>query len=127
MLRSYEVEITTAADGSATDYAGLKITGKVVAIKYAYGTLAATADFVITGATSGSPILTLTDVAQANTWWFPRILATQHNDGSAFTDASGGPPLVFAERIKIVTAQGGNAATGAMTFYVEDDTFVEAV
>ncbi len=125
MLRSFEVEITTAADGSATDYsASRKITGKVVGIKYEYGTLAATSDFTITGETSTSPILTIADVAQANTFWIPRVLPHQHNDGSAFTDAAGDAPHVFGERIKIVTAQGGNATTGKMTFYVEDDTFV---
>ncbi len=125
MLRKIEVEITTAADGSATDYGGLKLTGKVVGIGYAFGDLANTADFVITGETSGSPILTIANVAAANTFWIPRVLANQHNDGSAFTDAASDAPRVFAERIKIVTAQGGNAKTGTMTFYVEDDTFIE--
>jgi len=122
MLRSVDVEITTAADGSATDYTGGPLTGRVVGIKYAYGTLAATTDLVITGETSLSPIITLTDLAQANVHIIPRVLPSQHNDGSAFTDAAGDAPLVYNEKIKIVTAQGGNAATGTVTFYIEDDT-----
>jgi hypothetical protein len=127
-LRSFEVEITTAADGSATDYAGQTngITGKVVGIKYAFGDLANTADFTITGETSTSPILTIADVAAANTFWLPRILPHEHADGSAFTDSSGDAPRVFNERIKIVTAQGGNAKTGTMTFYIEDEVFAGA-
>jgi len=124
MLRSIAVEITTAADGSATDYGGLKVTGKVVGIGYAFGDLAATVDFTITGETSGSPILTIADVAQATTFLNPRLLPNKHTDGAAFTDAAGEAPRVFAERIKIVTAQGGDKKTGTLTFYIEDDTFV---
>jgi len=128
MLRSVAIEITTAADGSATDYsASRKLTGKVVGIKYAFGDLAATVDFTITGETSTSPILTIADVAAANTFWIPRVLPHQHNDGSAFTDAATDAPRLFNERIKIVTAQGGNVKTGTLTFYIEDDTFVEAI
>lgn len=122
MLSSIEVSITTDAGGDAVDYAGVTISGRVVGIKYEYGTLAATSDFVIIGETSLSPILTISDVAQANTFWTPRVLGNKHTDGSAFTD-SGVRPTVYGERIKITTAQGGNAATGTMTFYIEDDNF----
>jgi hypothetical protein len=125
MLRSFEVEITTAADGSATDYAGSVISGEVVGIGYAYGTLAATADFTITGETSGAPIMTIANVAQANTFWTPRVLPNKHTDGAAYTDGVGPAPMVYGERIKIVTAQGGNATTGTMTFYVRDDSYFE--
>ena len=125
MLRSFEVEITTAADGSATDYsASRKITGKVVGIKYEFGDLANTVDFTITGETSTSPILTYADVPAADAFWIPRVLPHKHTDGAAFTDAAGDAPRVFNERIKIVTAQGGDTKTGTMTFYIEDDTFV---
>lgn len=127
MLRSFSVEITTAGDESATDYsASRKLTGKVVGIKYEFGDLANTVDFTITGETSTSPILAIANVAAADTFWIPRVLPHQHNDGSAFTDATGDAPRVFNERIKIVTAQGGDTKTGTMTFYLEDDTFVEA-
>ena len=125
MLRSFSVEITTAADGSATDYsASRKLSGKVVGIKYAFGDLANTADFVITGETSLSPILTIANVAAADTFWNPRLLPNKHTDGAAFTDEAGDAPRVYGERIKIVTAQGGNAKTGTMTFYIEDDKLI---
>ncbi len=126
MLRSFEVEITTASGGTATDYTACrKVTGKVVGIKYAFGDLDAGADFTITGETSTSPIFSITDAGAANNFWNPRLLPNQHNDGTTFTDAAGGAPRVFNERIKIVTAQGGNVKTGTMTFYVEDDNFIE--
>ena len=124
MLRAIPVEITTATDGSATDYTSCNVTGRVVGIKYAYGTLAATTDLTITGETSLSPILTVTDLAQANVHLCVRTLPVQNNDGSAFTDATGDAPLVYNERIKIVTAQGGDTKTGTVTFYLEDENFV---
>ena len=112
MLRSFTVTILTDASGDAEDYsASRKLTGKVV---------------TITGETSGSPIFTIIDVGAAVTFWIPRVLPHQHNDGSAFTDAAGEAPRVFNERIKIVTSDGGNADTGVLTFYMEDDTFIEA-
>lgn len=126
MLRSFEIEITTAADGSATAYsASASIAGKVVGIKYEFGDLANTADFTITGETSTSPIMTIANVAAADTFWTPRILPNKNSDGAAYTDGVGPAPLLFGERIKVVTAQGGNAKTGTMTFYVEDDNWFE--
>ena len=125
MLRSFEVEITTDASEDATDYsASRKITGKVVGIKYEFGDLANTADFVITGETSLSPILTYANVPAADAFWNPRLLANVHTTGATFTDAASEAPRVFGERIKIVTDEGGASKTGTMTFYVEDDTFI---
>ena len=122
MIHAHEVVIDTAADGSATDYsASRRITGRVVGIKYAFGDLANTVDFTITGETSTAPILTIANVAAANTFWFPRLLPHKHTDGAAFTDAAAEAPWLFRERIKIVTAQGGNAKQGTLTFYVEEE------
>ena len=123
MLHSYEVALVCDASGDAVDYAGTKITGRVVGIKYEYGTLAATTDLVITGETSLSPILTIANLAQANTFLNPRLLPNKHTDGTAFTDAAAEAPCVYGERIKIVTDEGGNLGAGTITFYVEEDTF----
>ena len=113
--------VTVAAGGTATVYVESRISGKIHAIQYEFGDLAATVDFTITGETTGLPLLTIADVAQADAVWHPRILANKHTDGSAFTDAVGEPPRVFNERIKIAVAGGGNATTGYLTFYVEDE------
>ena len=124
MLRSFEVAITTIGDQTGTNYGGQAISGEVVGIKYEFGTLANTADFDITGETSGSLILNIDNVAAADTFWVPRVLGNKHTDGSAFTD-SGVCPRLYGERVKIVTAQGGASKTGTMTFYVKDDSFFE--
>ena len=126
MLHSHEVAILADASGDAVDYTACrKITGKVVAIKYEFGTLTAGTDFVIIGETSTSPIFTIANVGAADNFWNPRLLPNQHNDGSAFTDAAGDAPRVFNERIQITTDEGGAAGAGTLTFYVEDDNFVE--
>ena len=124
MLHSYEVAIDCDGSGDAIDYAGGTITGKVVGIKYTYGTLAAGTDLVITGETSTAPIFTIADAGAANNFWWPRLLPNKHTDGAAFTDATGGAPYVFAERIKIVTDEGGNLGAGTITFYVKSDEFI---
>ena len=127
MLRSFEVPVTITIMGSGTGYAGTKVTGKVVAVKYGYVNFAAGADLAITGDTTGAPILDVDDIPEADTFWLPHILPHKHTDGSAFTDAAAEPPRVFGEKIKIVILQGGaNGKTGTFTLYVEDDTFAEA-
>jgi len=124
MLHSYEVSLDCNASGDAVDYAGGTITGRVVGIKYEYGTLASTTDLDITGETSGALIFSIDNVAQANTFWWPRILPNKHTDGAAFTDAAAEPPSVFGERIKIVTDEGGNLGAGTITIYVDEDMFI---
>lgn len=124
MLRSYNVTITTNGSGAATSYAGGKITGKVVGIKYTPGTLDTGAGHTITGEDSAAPVFIIASAGTSNVFWTPRILPNKHTDGSAFTDSSSDPPRIFGERIKVVTASGGDTKTGTITFYVEDDSFV---
>ena len=124
MLRKVSVTILTDASGDATDYAGSTLTGSIMAVHYD-GNLAANADFEITGETSGLEIITITNAAAAAAAWYPRILPNKHTDGAAYTDAAAEPPCVYGERIKIVTADGGNADTGVLTFYLKDDVFFE--
>ena len=96
----------------------------MVGIKYEYGTLAAGTDLTITGETSTATIFAITDAGAADNFWWPRLLPNEHADGTAFTDAAGGPPYVFGERIKIITADGGAAGAGTITIYVESDSFI---
>lgn len=122
MIRALKrTTVTVAAGGTATVYVESVISGKVHAIKYECGNLAATVNFAITGEDTGLPLLTIATVAQADTVWHPRILANKHTDGAAFTDTAGESPRVFKERIKIAVTGGGNATTGYLTFYVEDE------
>ena len=124
MLGTLSVDITTAAGGTSTDYVGLKVTGKIWAIQYTFVDMAATVDFTITGETTGLPVLTVADVAQADTAWFPRIVPNKQTDASAFTNESGEPPRVCGERIKVATAGGGDTKQGTLTFYIEDDQYL---
>ena len=123
MLRKEAVTILTDGSGDATDYTGGDISGKVLAIQYD-GALAANADFEVTGNTTGLEVITITNAAAAAATWYPRILPHKHTDGTAFTDAAAEPPRVYGEKIKIVTTDGGNADTGVLTFFIEDDSFV---
>ena len=121
MIHQIAVTLTTAADGSATIYAGKKVTGRILAIVFAFGDLANTLDLTITGETTGLEVLSYANVPAANDTFHPRILARKHTDGAIFTDTASEPPFVFNERIKIVAAQGGNVKTGTLTFYYEAD------
>jgi hypothetical protein len=120
MFRKIVKSITTAADQTLTDYAGNAITGRVHAVKYEYGDLAATTDITLVGATTGVPILTLTDLAQSNQWFYPRAPAHTAAAGAAITD-SAEPIMLHNEKIKITVAQGGASKTGTLTFFIEDD------
>lgn len=114
------VTITTAADGSATEYleAG---TWYVDRISYIKTDFADGVDFAITGADSGENIWTESDVNAAKTVR-PRA-ATHSNAGVASNYAATFPVndkiLIVEERIKIVIASGGNAKTGAFEFVME--------
>jgi hypothetical protein len=125
MLRASEVAIAVSSGGAATVYSGI-LTGRILAIKYAPGTLDTGADLTITGETSGIAILTKADAGTSTVWFFPRILPNKIADGSAFTDAAAEPPFVFGERIKTVVAQGGTSLAGAITFYVQDDVYISS-
>lgn len=111
------VTLTTDASGNCTAYTSGTVRGFVYAIKYAAGTLANTADLVITGETTGVAILT--DSPAASEWFYPRAFGSQATDGAAGTSPDHLVP-VFHERIKIVVAQGGTSVTGTITFYTDE-------
>lgn len=119
--KRHTVSITTAAGGAGTGYSS-RLSGRIHSIRYVpHGSTpyAATVDITITGETTGTPILSLTDVSAAFTYR-PRA-ATHDVAGAASLYAAGGEPVedkiaLAQERVKIVLAQGGDAKIG--TFYV---------
>jgi hypothetical protein len=117
MLMQYDVAIVCDSNGDATVYAGLNIRGSIHAIKYVAGTLAATADLVITGETTGVAILT--DSPSASEWYYPRAMVNKVSDGAAATD-SFADVRVLNERIKIVVVQGGAAGAGTISIFVDE-------
>jgi len=118
---SYAQTITTSSGGAATVYFGHAITGRVLAIKYEPGAsgLDTGADLTLTGETSGVPILVKANAGTSTVWFYPRVFPNSNVDGAAGTDAFE-DIRVFAERIKLVVAQGGDTKTGAMTIYTEE-------
>jgi len=120
MLHKTSVDITTDSSGDATVYLGSAIRGHLVALKYAPGTIATGGDLTITGETSGTPILTVTNAGTSNAFWYPRAPANKVADNSAITDSAELIPIV-RERIKVVVAQGGATKSGSIEAIYETD------
>lgn len=113
------VAITTIADGSATVYSG-KVTGRLIAIKYAPGSsqLATGADLTITAETTGQAILTKANAGVNTVWYYPVAAGNKVADGAAST-LTEVPIFLCDERIKVVVAEGGDKKTGSIGFLVD--------
>jgi len=114
----HTVELTTAADGTATGYTPV-VSGRVWSITYAKTDFAAGVDFTITAERAGETLWTEADVNASKTV-LPRA-ATHSTAGVAALYAAGGaavlePFVVANDRVKIAVAQGGASKVG--TFYV---------
>lgn len=120
-MRRYEVDVTTAADGSATAYSP-RIRGKIHQIEYVKVDFADGVDFTITGESTGIGLWTESNV-NAATARAPRQ-PTHSQAGAAALYASGGVGVndkiaIVADRVKIVIAQGGNAKSGTFVIMVD--------
>lgn len=117
MIVRYKETITTNSSGAATVYlapgANTPINGLLLGLIYKPGTLDTGADLTITGETSGTPILTITNAGTSNKYWYPRALNHAVADGTASSTSTEVIPICD-ERIKVVVAQGGNALTGTI-------------
>lgn len=112
------VEVTTAADGSATAYSPT-VTGKLSQIRYVKNDFAAGVDFTITAEATGETLWAENDV-NASATRAPRQ-ATHSTAGVAALYAGSGTAVndkiaLANDRIKIVIASGGNATRG--TFHI---------
>lgn len=114
------VSIATSAGGAATVYIGHKIRGRLIALKYAPGTIDTGAGLTITGETSGVPILVKANAGTSTVFYYPRVIPNKNTDGSAFTDVAE-PIHLFRERIKVVVASGGATKAGTITAYVDEE------
>lgn len=120
MLFSYTETITTATGGAATVYLGHKIRGRVVAIKYAPGTIATGATLTITGETSEVAVLTKANAGTSTVWYYPVAAAHKVADGGAST-LTEVPVCLFQERLKVAVTSGGDAKVGAITLYTDEE------
>lgn len=106
------IDVTTDGSGDATTYSEAA-TGRVLCIRYvkdATTPFADTADFTFTSEASGIAILTVANVT-ASTTWYPVAPCVTVAAGAAST-LSEQAPVIAAERIKLVTAQGGASKVG---------------
>ncbi len=119
-VTKHTISITTAADGSSTDYCTDRANGRILAVRYTKTDFADTVDMTLT-TEDGSPILTLANQT-ASGLWYPLAQAHDAADGSALTlDGTRKlvvPIVVSNERIKCVTAQGGDTKTGQIDVLV---------
>ena len=121
MMQKVTGTLTSGATALAEAFLGSRLTGRVHAIQFTIGTLADTIDLVITGETTGVPILT--DSPAASEWYYPRAFANKVTDGAAFTDVTE-DVRVYQERIKVAAAQCGAAGvTGTITAYVDVESY----
>lgn len=110
----HTLNVTTAADGSATVYTPV-VTGSVSTIIYTKTDFDAGVDFTITTEETAQNVWVESDVNASKTV-APRQ-ATHDTVGAASLYAAAGEPVegrIYAvnERIKIVLASGGNVKTG---------------
>lgn len=112
-VQRHTVAITTDGSGNATAYTP-PVTGRIAAIVYVKGTFANGVDFTITLEATGESLWTDTDV-NASEAVYPVVKGNINTTGAASTIMEV-PIHAALDRVKIVIAQGGNAATG--TFHV---------
>lgn len=122
-VTKHVVDITTAADGTASGYTP-PVNGRILQIQYVKdGTTPYdnTVDFTIIAEDSATPILSKSGNT-ASTLFVPRQ-ATQSTAGVAALYAAAGTAVndyvfIAGERVKITLAQGGNAKIGRFIVWV---------
>jgi hypothetical protein len=122
MIRRFEVNVTTAADGSATAYTPY-LSGYIQDIQYVKTDFADGVDFTITSDATGRSLWTESNVNSAAVK-APRQ-PTHTDAGVASLYASGGVAVndriaLGRDRVKIVIASGGNAKIGEFIVTVDD-------
>lgn len=123
-MRRYKVQVTTAADGTATAFTP-KTSGEIHSIQYVKdgaNAFAAGVDFTVTAEATGENIWTEANV-DANAVRYPRA-PTHSQAGVAALYAADGTAVqariaLGGDRVKIAIAAGGNAKTGAFHILVD--------
>jgi len=120
-MRRLTVEVTTAADGSATAYTP-RFSGVIQQIEYVKKDFADGVDFAITGEVTGVNLWTEQNV-NASATRAPRQ-PVHSPAGAALLYAAGGTALadkigIGNDRVKITIAQGGNAKSGKFFILVD--------
>jgi hypothetical protein len=119
-LRRETVTVTTATGGAATEYT-LKVTGRVLSIRYVKTDFANGSTMTVTGEDTGIAIWAESNV-DASATRCPRQ-ATHSTVGAAALYAATGTAVndyiyICNERIKIVIAAGGDGKVGTFIFTI---------
>ena len=119
--RRLTVNVTTAADGSATAYSDPIYYGLLSQIRYVKADFADGSTFTITADATGETLWSETGV-NASATRAPRQ-AMHSTDGAAALYAPGGAAVldkiaIANDRIKIVIANGGNAKSATFHFLI---------
>ena len=119
-MKSINLNLTTAADGSATATSPEWALGELVAVVYKPGNLDTGATVAVTceGPVT-KPVLTKASAGTANTVYYPRDLVHAVADGAALTGTAGGDRTapILDGKIKVVIASGGNVKSGSVLLY----------
>jgi len=114
------VAVTTAADGSATEYS-VPVTGRLISIQYVKDDFVNGVVISISGETTGRTFW-LEVAVNASVVKAPRQTTHLNSDGSQSTyDGServDRPFVLDNERIKIIIGSGGNAKNGTFHFTI---------
>ena len=114
------IPLTTAADGSCTATSAGRITGRLHAIQYSYGTLTGTPTITITTNDSARSVLAFTATDSTNAWYYPRVQVHGLTATGLTYDGTykvSEPAIVYNEQIKVVVADGGATKAGTITVF----------
>lgn len=123
-MRRISLSVTTDASGDADERTSVAV-GLLHAVHLSVGTLddSTTTDITITDAATGHTLLAVSNVT-ADAMYMPRAATHNAADGSASLYAAAGEAVLdrlpVSGEIRVVVAQGGNAKTGTLTFYVAE-------
>jgi hypothetical protein len=111
-----KLDLTTAADGSATTQAADVYIGLLYAVQLVDGTFDDGVDLTLT-CEQGDLSIPLLTKADWNTdqMVYPRVLEALNTDGTALTTHT---MPILSGKPKAVIAQGGNVKTGAVILYI---------
>jgi hypothetical protein len=119
-MKIVELTGTTSAGGDLTVTSAEAHLGFLVKVVNDWVDLAATADLTLTEeAEMSQTLLVKVNAAQADATWYPRITASNPADGavSGFTNQE---RAMITGKLKLVVAQGGNAATARVLVYLDE-------
>src|SRR5262245_26973212 len=115
-VERHQIAIVTDASGDFVGYSPV-VTGRVLGLRLDVVDLDSGADLTITGETTGTPILTITNQGGSDASYYPRVQVHGPTGTGLTYDGTrtvNEPPVLAGERIKVVVAQGGNVKSATL-------------